>query len=692
MQQSFDDVRRQIRIALIAIVVILPVGIVGFMVLENRNFLDALWLTITTLTTIGYGDIVAKTEVGRIFTLMLIIFGLGTFAFAAQAAVALLVSPTLREIRQKRRAAKAISKLANHYIVCGSGELVTKTVDSLFESAQARKLHQETELYQPLDTVLDNLLGDDDEGNYVKLRKLIRQAYLACANLILRRQSILDVVVVVTTDHDYANELRDNGLLVIEGDPTQDETLRDAGIQRARAIMVLLESDTETLLTVLTAHNMNPALFITASTHNENLAPKMLRVGAHEAITPFDVAGQFMNSATLRPVVNDYFTKILFDYHSPYQITQLNMGEDSPWIGKRLRQLDLRNHFDAGVIGIRHDDGHFTYAPGEDYILHEGDIILAVAPAWRIRAIQKTARKGTKQQPNIITWQKLHTPFNPPTSDKTYSLLESEEAVQKLSQHFIIAGCGRLAMHTINKLDPKRPFVIVSNDNTHTSELLKRGFRVIHGNPTDENVLIKAGINRALAIMVIIEDQADAVLCVLTCRAMSKKLLISAIALTDEMIPKLERAGADEGRVVSPFRIAAQFVLLTTTRPDISDFMRYVLYNYTTGLETADLYIYEDSPWVGETIESLRLDRIFRAGVIGVRLADGETFIYGPPATHVIRPNEVLIAVVPMTHFDEMRRAAMGGREVRPTTLRRADVMKSHVWTAEEIEAIMSRN
>ena len=195
-------------------------------------------------------------------------------------------------------------------------------------------------------------------------------------------------------------------------------------------------------------------------------------------------------------------------------------------------------------------------------------------------------------------------------------------------------------------------------------KLIKRGFKVIHGNPTHEETLLKAGINRAQAIMVAIDDKAAAVVTVLTCRTLSRRLLITATANSDDMIDKLTRAGAD--RVVSPFHVAAQFVLLSTTRPEISAFIEYVLFNYQTGLETADLHMEDDSPWIGDTIESLRLDRLFRAGVIGIRLADGETYIYAPSAQHVIQPQEVLIVVTPMTYFDEMRAAAHGSTTKRP--------------------------
>ena len=153
------------------------------------------------------------------------------------------------------------------------------------------------------------------------------------------------------------------------------------------------------------------------------------------------------------------------------------------------------------------------------------------------------------------------------TSDKRYSLHEAEGAIKDLSKHFVICGDGPTIRNALGHLNPDRPFVFVSNNNALTSEMLKRGFRVVHGDPTQEDTLSRAGVDRALATMVSIEDNADQVLTILNCRIMSESLLITATANSDEMIPKLRRAGAD--RVISPFRIAAQFVLLATTRPAV---------------------------------------------------------------------------------------------------------------------------
>ncbi len=482
-------------------------------------------------------------------------------------------------------------------------------------------------------------------------------------------------MVIVTRVPEYAEQLRNKGLLVIDGESNDDETLRRAGIQRAQALMVLLHNDTEALLTILTARNLNAQLYITAAALQGALAQKMVRVGANNVIAPYEIAGQALNNATLRPAVYSFFNSILFDLETGHTATQLFLWDDSPWIGKRLGALQLRARYEAGVIGLRLEDGHFMYAPNEDYILQENEVIIAVAPSHQIQELQEVVRSGLLNKLRAAAWQALPpVPRIPQSAQQTYSLVEAVTAIDKMAEHFVICGSGAVARAAVSSLNPERPFVIISDDNDYTSELIKRGFRVVHGNSTHEATLRKAGVDRALAIMVSIEDKADSVMTILNSRALSKRLLITATASSDEMVSKLHRAGAD--RVSSPFNVAAQYVLLSTTRPAVSDFLQYVLYNYRAQIETTELYMQHDSPWIGSTLEELRLDRLFRAGVIGIRTENGD-YIYAPPAHHEISAHEVLIVVTPMMYSDELRTSAHGSATRRPYTLRNLNTMET---------------
>ena len=631
---SFNETQRQIRIAIVAVAIIIAIGVVGFMIFEKFSFLDSIWLTVITLATIGYGDVVAHTPAGRLFTLLLILFGLGAVAYGLQATAAFFLSPAVRDLRQRRRTQRTIDNLKQHFIICGAGKLVDETVKTLLESIR---------------------FNNDNTRRFPILFR--------------SQQTFLDIVVIVTPDPNFATHLRDNDLLVIEGDPTNDDILIRAGINQAQSMMVMLDNDTESLLTVLTARSLNPSIDITAAALDEHLASKMIRVGANGVIAHYDSAARFLNNATLRPAVSEFFSNILFPHSSEITTIPLDLAEDSPWIGKTLSGLQLFQQYEAGAIGIRREDGTYDYAPDGDYILAEHDVLITVVPALNVRQLRAACRAPGAAQPQLPNWQRLPIQIKPhQLPDHIYSLEDSEQAISQMSQHFIICGTGRVARNAVSQLDPKRPFVIISDDELYSNELIERGFRVVQGFPSQEGVLRKAGVERALAIMVAIEDDASSVLTVLNCRGFSKRLLITATAQTETMIPKLRRAGAD--RVVTPFQIAAQFTLLATTRPAVSDFLQYVVYNYHAQLETTELYMQDDSPWIGSSIETLNLTDKFKAGVIGIRKEDG-TFHYAPAPDFVLKPHHVLIVVTPMKFADELRTLAHGSVTRRPVSLRR---------------------
>ncbi len=663
----FRNTQRQVRFALVAAVIIVMIGVTGYMLIENMPFIDALWMTVETLTTIGYGDVVPRTTQGRVFTLFFIVIGLSVFAFGLQAAASLVINPRLREARMRRRIQRRIDRLRQHYILCGAGELVDRTISNLIDSARQRQQVQLAWLYEPLDRLLDRLLIGQATGRLARVRQALRAVLHGVARLAYRGETLLDVVVLVTPDHQLAENLREAGLLVIEGDPTQDSVLQRAGLEHAQGIIIMLNDDTETLVTVLTARALNPQLAITAATLEEELAQQMIRAGANGVIAPYDVAGQFLNSATLRPAVNEFFVSILDGPHTGIQTTGLDLQAGSPWIGQTLAHLDLRRRFQAGALAVQSEAGDYRYAPPDSYVLREYETLIVVAPAKFIPLLLRECYGTPIVSRRQLIWQRLVLPSAPPPP-ATASIPGAGQPASSLTQHFIICGSGRIARNAINKLDPARPFVIISDREDYAHELQARGFRVVEGSPVHESILRQAGADRALAIMIALDDPAATVLATLNCRRLSKRLFITAAAHNDELGFKLRRAGAD--RVITPFQVAAQTVLLSALRPVVSDFFQCIIYNYQTGLETTELYMEDESPWIGQRLGDLRLEERFRAGVIGVRQTGGQ-YVYAPASDYRIGAHEVLIVVTPMDQADAVRAAAHGSLTKRPYSLRR---------------------
>ena len=254
-----NDVRRQFRAATILILIIVPIGIAGYMLLEEKSLFESIYLTIITLTTIGYGDITPATEIGKAFTLGLVFTGLGALAFFLSSSFALLFSAEAMARRHRFRIRQKIDNLDSHYIICGTGELVDKTIGYVLHGAQIRKTRHQDAVFQPMETLLNRILGKSKPGRLTGLRRFVRRLFILYHDYFVEHTTLLDLIVVVTEDTEYAERLRSAGILVIDGDPTDDDSLLAAGIARATAIMVMLNQDTESLLTVLTARKPKPA-------------------------------------------------------------------------------------------------------------------------------------------------------------------------------------------------------------------------------------------------------------------------------------------------------------------------------------------------------------------------------------------------------------------------------------------------
>jgi voltage-gated potassium channel len=312
--------------------VLVAVGTVGYHLLERMTILDALYMTVITLSTVGYGEVRPLSPLGRLFTIGLILFGVSAVAWALSSMIEVFLGEQLRHALWRHRMERVIEQLAYHYIICGYGRM----------------------------------------GQQIGLE--------------LTRRGL--AFVVVEQDPEVAEELRGQGILHIHGDATADHTLLAAGLDRARGLATALSGDADNALVVISAKGLNPRIQIVARASNRETEEKLHRAGADRVVTPYTIGGQRMALSLLQPAVNEFLNSVVFDAEKHTELGELEVRETSELAGKTLRDSHLREQWGAIVVAIKKAEGELVLGPSADTLLQVGDLIILVANAQCLRELQ----------------------------------------------------------------------------------------------------------------------------------------------------------------------------------------------------------------------------------------------------------------------------------------------------------------
>ncbi len=312
--------------------VALVYGTAGFMVLEGFSFVNALYMTITTLTTVGFGEIEPLGPGGRVFTMTLIGVGFVSVFSLLAVLTSMLASGQLGRSLARRGMRQRIDALRDHYIVCAFGRVGRAAVEELTRQ-------------------------DAD-------------------------------VVVVEVDSDLEDDLIETGVPYVLDDPTREEVLERAGLSRARALLCAVDSDAVNVYITLLARARNPDLFIIARASSPESVDALRRAGTNRVVSPYRLSGARMASLALRPALLEFVDMV--SVAPDLRIEELVLAKDSPLATRTVR--DVCAPYDGVmVLAVRSGDGELLIPPRADTVLDAGDLIIVVGPALALAGMAQAA-------------------------------------------------------------------------------------------------------------------------------------------------------------------------------------------------------------------------------------------------------------------------------------------------------------
>ncbi len=328
--------RREVRgglTVLAGFVVAVIVGTIGYVVIEGWSLFDSLYMTITTIFTVGFREVYPLSTAGAVFTLVLIVGGVGVIFYGIGVLTDFIITEQLSGLFKGRAMRRKVSKLEGHHIICGYGR-VGETVAYEFASRKAP-------------------------------------------------------FVIVEIDVENAGEAEAAGFLVVRGDARSDEVLEAAGVREAKGLVAAVGSDAENIFVTLSARVLNPSLLIVARASSEDTVSKLRRVGADHVVTPYSIGGKQMATLLLKPLVSDYLEVVTGGGEVEFLVEEFTLDELSSIVGRSIEELDVRKRTGATIVAVkRSDTGVFDTNPDPGLSLQGGDRIIALGTAAQIAGLE----------------------------------------------------------------------------------------------------------------------------------------------------------------------------------------------------------------------------------------------------------------------------------------------------------------
>lgn len=323
---------RRVLWGICALIAIVAFGVIGYMVIEGWAFLDALYMTVITITTVGYTEVHPLTNGGRIFSIFLIVGGVGGALYIITGIVRYVVEGNIGTIWERRRMKNKIANLKGHFILCGLGR-VGEEIARTFEAEKVP-------------------------------------------------------FVIIENRPECLARLEQTDYIYLQGDATRDEVLNNAGIERARGLVAAVGSDTDNTYITLSARGLCPKLFIEARAVNKEAVKKLERAGANRIILPQAIGGRRMAMLALRPAVIDFIDTVIYSHGREMQLENVDIGVDSQLAGLTIKAARVKTGITILAVRKKKDDTLITN-PSEEEIIEEGDQIIVIGTMNQLTSMEE---------------------------------------------------------------------------------------------------------------------------------------------------------------------------------------------------------------------------------------------------------------------------------------------------------------
>lgn len=321
-------------LAVTTLLVLFCIGVVGYVWIEGWPVFDAVYMTVITLATVGYGETHSLSNPGRLFTIVLIMVGMSTFIFAISTITASFIEGELGGYIRRKKMKTRIDKLQNHYIICGAGTTARYIINELHKT----------------------------ERDFV----------------------------VIENNQETITKLKEKDILLIEGDAAEDEVLLAAGIKKAKGLACALPEDKDNLFVVISARNLNPGLRIVAQAADASTAAKLTKAGSDGVVSTEFIGGLRMASELVRPTVVTFLDKMLRATDTTLRVEEVEIPLASRLVGSTLKDLNITDQTGLVVIAVKNKkNDSYEHVPKSSYKIAPDDTLIVIGTPHQMTEFKK---------------------------------------------------------------------------------------------------------------------------------------------------------------------------------------------------------------------------------------------------------------------------------------------------------------